>query len=109
MSVNAHAFVLNRFSCVQLFATLWTLWSPPGSSVHGTLQAKVLEWGAIAFSLTMFKIPYLKSLGFPGGSDGKESACSVGDLGLIPGLKDPLEERMATHSSILGLPWWLRQ
>ena len=25
-------------------------------------------------------------LGFPGGSDGKESACSVGDLGSIPGL-----------------------
>ena len=23
--------------------------------------------------------------GFPGGSDGKESACKVGDLGLIPG------------------------
>ena len=23
---------------------------------------------------------------FPGGSDGKESACSAGDLGLIPGL-----------------------
>jgi len=23
---------------------------PPGSSVHGTLQARVLEWGAIAFS-----------------------------------------------------------
>ena len=25
-------------------------------------------------------------LGFPGGSDGKESTCNVGDLGLIPGL-----------------------
>ena len=25
-------------------------------------------------------------MGFPGGSDGKESACSVGDLSLIPGL-----------------------
>ena len=25
-------------------------------------------------------------LGFPGGSDSKESACSVGDLGSIPGL-----------------------
>jgi len=25
-------------------------------------------------------------LGFPGGSDDKESACHVGDLGLIPGL-----------------------
>ena len=24
--------------------------SPPGSSVHGTLQARVLEWVAIAFS-----------------------------------------------------------
>ena len=24
--------------------------SPPGSSVHGICQAKVLEWGAIAFS-----------------------------------------------------------
>ena len=25
-------------------------------------------------------------LGFPGGSDGKESACNAGDLDLIPGL-----------------------
>ena len=25
-------------------------------------------------------------MGFSGGSDGKESACNVGDLGLIPGL-----------------------
>ena len=25
-------------------------------------------------------------LGFPGGSDSKESACDTGDLGLIPGL-----------------------
>ena len=24
--------------------------TPPGSSVHGILQARVLEWGAIAFS-----------------------------------------------------------
>ena len=26
--------------------------SPPGSSVHGTFQARVLEWGAILFSQT---------------------------------------------------------
>ena len=31
-----------------------------------------------------FNIIILK--GFPGGSDGKESACNVGDLGSIPGL-----------------------
>ena len=46
-------------------------------------------------------------LGFAGGSDGKESACHAGDLGLIPGWEDPLEEGMATHSSILDwrIPW----
>ena len=27
--------------------------SPPGSSVHGIFQARVLEWGAIAFSLSV--------------------------------------------------------
>ena len=27
----------------------------------------------------------VKSQGFPGGSDGKESACNVGQLGLISG------------------------
>ena len=26
-------------------------YSPPGSSIHGIFQAKVLEWGAITFSL----------------------------------------------------------
>ena len=52
--------------------------------------------------------------GFPGGSEGKESACNAGDLGLILGLgrspgkiplenpREPLEEGMATHSSILA-------
>ena len=25
--------------------------SPPGSSIHGIFQARVLEWGAIAFSM----------------------------------------------------------
>ena len=31
-------------------------------------------------------------MGFPDGSDGKVSACSVGDLGLIPGLGRSPEE-----------------
>ena len=41
-------------------------------------------------------------LRFPGGSDGKESACNARDLGLILGWEDPLEKRMATHSSFHG-------
>ena len=32
------------------------------------------------------RLPTPVSLGFPGGSAGEESVCSVGDLGLIPGL-----------------------
>ena len=28
---------------------------------------------------------------------GKDSACSVGDLGSVPGWEDPLERGMATH------------
>ena len=35
-------------SCPTLSDTLDC--SPPGSSIHGILQARVLEWGAIAFS-----------------------------------------------------------
>ena len=31
-----------------------------------------------------------------------ESVCNAGDLGSIPGSEDPLEEGMATHSSILA-------
>ena len=49
-------------------------------------------------------------LGFPRGSVGKESSCSVGDLGLIPGLGNPLEEGRATHSSVLAwrIPWTVK-
>ena len=40
---------------------------------------------------------------FHGGSNGKESALTSGDLGW----EDPLEKGMATHSSILAwtIPW----
>ena len=40
----------------------------PGSSVH-------------------IKYISIKARGFPGDSDGEESACNAGDLGSIPGLK----------------------
>ena len=47
-------------------------------------------------------------MGFPGGgSDGNESACSAENLGWILGQEDPLEKRMATHSSTFAwrIPW----
>ena len=64
------------------------------------------------------------SLGFPGGSDGKESAGSVGDLGSIPGsgrspggghgnplqyscLENPHGQRSLAGYSTLGVKEWL--
>jgi len=46
-------------------------------------------------------------VGFAGSSNGKESACSVRDLGSIPGWGRSPGEEMATHSSILAwrIPW----
>ena len=32
-------------------------YSLPGSSIHGILQARVLEWGAIAFSDDLSTLP----------------------------------------------------
>ena len=39
-----------------------------------------------AYISTFIKLFLGGSEGFPGGSDGKESTCNVGDLGFIPGL-----------------------
>ena len=36
--------------------------SLPGSSIHGIFQARVLEWGAIAFSLLASELPFLAEL-----------------------------------------------
>ena len=38
-------FVLSHVS-----ATPWTIYSPPGSSVHGIPQTRILEWVAISYS-----------------------------------------------------------
>ena len=43
-----------------------------------------------------------------GSSAGKESACSAGDHGSISRSGSSPGVGKATHSSILGLPWWLR-
>ena len=52
-------------------------------------------------------------MSFPGSSDGKESACHVGDLGSIPGLGRYPGGGHATHSGILAWrfpmdrgAWW---
>ena len=69
----------------------------------------VIEWSGdtTAFSSTPFQglgrlIKRSIKRGFPGGSDGKESACNAGNQDSVPGLGDLLEKSMATQSSILA-------
>ena len=50
-----HTQYLLRCVCVLVSQSCRTLWNPvdcslPGSSVHGILQARLLEWVAISFS-----------------------------------------------------------
>ena len=52
-------------------------------------------------SLT-FLSPFSIEWGFPGGSEGKESACNARDQGSILGSGKSLEKGMATHSSIVA-------
>ena len=47
-------------------------WSLPGSSIHGIFQARVLEWGAIAFSRECLPTPIF----FPGEFHGQRSLAS---------------------------------
>ena len=75
-----------------------------------------LSWSRIClqcrrpwFNSWVWKIPWRGNrlptpvfLGFPCGSAGTESACSVGDLGSVPGLGRSPGEGKATHSSILA-------
>ena len=45
--------------------------------------------------------------GFPGGARVKNPPANAGDVSSIPGLEDPLEKEMATHTSTLAwqIPW----
>ena len=63
--------------------------------------------------LSIYIYIYLSSLGFPGGSDSKESACNTGDLSLIPGpgrfpgeeIGYPLQYSCLENSTYRG-GWW---
>ena len=112
--------------------------SPPGSPIPGILQARILEWlpfpspiheseSEVAWSCPTLrarfnswvgKIPWRRDrlltplfLGFPCGSTGKESACTAGDLGSIPGLGRTPGERKGYPLQYSGLensmdcPW----
>ena len=61
--------------------------SLPGSSVHGIFQARVLEWGAIAWRAAIHGVA--------------KSQTRLSDFTLTSHLH-ALEKEMATHSSVLA-------
>ena len=64
--------------------------SPPGSSVHGISQVRILEWITVPVAQMVKNLPAMQET-------------QVQSLGQ----EDPLEKEMATHSSILvwKIPW----
>ena len=83
--------------CPSLDKWLRKLWCIYTMEYYSTIKNNTFE-------SVLMKWKKLESIiqGFPGGSKDKASACNTGDLGSIPGLEDPLEEGMATHTSILA-------
>ena len=70
-------------------------WYPiilPFPTVHGVLKARIL----------VISVIIIITVGFPGGSDGKASACNAGDPVRSLGWEDPLEMQPATRSSTLA-------
>ena len=76
-SVNSVNFV-HVCSVTSDSATPWTVAHPTPLSMELSRQE---YWRRFSFSISG---DFLKT-GLPGGSEGKASSCSAGDLGLIPG------------------------
>ena len=107
------------------FFTIWATGEAPwchysNLSQHWTIEilvCKMTNWcHSIFFMLSALLLwVCLDAPGFPGGSDGKASACNVGDLGLIPGSRrspgegngNPLQDS-CRENSIDGGTWWLQ-
>ena len=94
-------------------------WSLPGSSVHGILQVRILEWVAISYSsliIDLCQIPKIWKTSLYVLWDSRASPVAQMVKNLPAVLKtqfqsmaweDPLEEGMATQSSITAwkTPW----
>ena len=91
------------------------------AAVHGVAksQTRLSDWSDLIWSVKIIFKCAKKHKGSPGGSEGKESICSVEDLGSIQvqswvqGWGYLLEKSMATHFNILAwrIPmdrgtWW---
>ena len=81
-----------QFSSILAWRIPWT-----GGTWLAAVQGVAGSWTQLnnertKYSIFFFKLKYTADVGFASGSAGKGSACSVRDLGLIPGLGISPEE-----------------
>ena len=76
--------------------------SPPSSPCCRGPRCSRVMWQTARNSPYALNHINTKQLGFPGGSDSKESACSAEALSSLPGPGRSPGEENATHSSILA-------
>ena len=77
---------------------------PPAITRAGAKTSRQRNIYRTSYSICL---PPFLDWGFLGGSDGKESSCSVGDPSSVLLQEDPMEKEIATLSSIFAwrLPW----
>ena len=63
---------------------LMSCWPPSGGDSASAALVLCSDIGGVVFTDVHITAGIIGPLGFPGGSDGKESACNTGDLGSIP-------------------------
>ena len=89
-------------------------WEGPlekGKAIHSNILAWRIPWTVYPWGredkTEQLSLSSPSEWGFPGGSDGKEAEYNAGDMGSIPGSRDPMEKGMDTYSSILAwrIPW----
>ena len=92
---------LKLFSIMGYYKTLTRV-----PCVHRFLHRHMFLF-LLSIYLGMELVGHVVTLGFPGGSDGKVSACNAGDPGSIPGSGRSPGEGNGNHSSTLAwkIPW----
>ena len=87
-SISLYSVFLLKIFCWRFLHLNYPLKNLENITLHYSLPSE--HWSDCSYiTFNLFHICCLSPLkfgGFPGGSDNKESTCSAGDLGLIPGL-----------------------
>ena len=95
-----------KHNIFKFFCRVENLWYRGMRSILVINFSQAFNWVILINPLTTpdcgFYIISKFPLGFPCGSDSKESACNAEEADSIPGREDPLEKRMTTHSRIFA-------